>query len=105
MFLGMGIGFLFDRAVFGLLIGMGIGFLAMAIAKAKFEEAPAEEHLKLSMSGDILGSAITVLIGLGFILLGTFMMLGLEVPWRMLGGVFINTAWPLVPLDSCGQIS
>ncbi len=89
MFLGMGVGFLFDQVASGLFIGMGIGFLAMAVARARFGKAPAEEHLKLSMSGDILGSAITALIGLGFILWGVSMMLGLEIPWRMLGGVFI----------------
>lgn len=35
IFLGMGVGFLFDQLVAGIFLGMGAGFLAMAIFKNK----------------------------------------------------------------------
>ncbi len=36
MFIGMGLGFLFDKLVIGLFIGMGTGFIGMAIAYGVF---------------------------------------------------------------------
>ncbi|MDW8035326.1 MAG: hypothetical protein RMI85_02585 [Candidatus Korarchaeum sp.] len=98
MFLGMGIGFLFDNIAPGLFIGMGLGFLAMALAEILIKKsAPLEEEVseaeKISESGDkaieSLGTFILILLGLGFVLGGSSILLEFEIPWRVFGSVFM----------------
>lgn len=35
LFIGLGLGFLFDQIVAGVMLGLGLGFLAMALLKNK----------------------------------------------------------------------
>ncbi len=81
LFIGMGVGYLLGNTAAGLFMGMGVGFLAMAYLK------PREKGIDLRK--EPWGSAILALVGLGFILGGASLLLGLEIPWDKLGGVFL----------------
>ncbi len=81
MFIGMGIGYLLGNTAAGLFVGMGTGFLAMAYLK------PREKEIELRK--EPWGSVILAIVGLGFILGGVSLLLGLEIPWDKLGGVFL----------------
>jgi len=81
MFIGMGVGYLLGNTAAGLFIGMGVGFLAMAYLK------PREKEIDLRK--EPWGSVILALVGLGFIFGGASLLLGFEVPWDKLGGIFL----------------
>jgi hypothetical protein len=63
MFIGAGIGLLFDRVAVGGAIGMGIGFLLMAFIRSKTELL--EVKIPSTLSGYFL-----ILLGLAFIIGG-----------------------------------
>ncbi|MEM0017842.1 MAG: hypothetical protein QW576_05760 [Candidatus Korarchaeum sp.] len=94
MFLGMGIGILFDRVAPGLFVGMGLGFLAMAIADVLIKEPMSEESQPSKLESHfegvgIIGTFLLILLGIGFIFGGLSLILGIDIPWRVLGGAFI----------------
>lgn len=94
MFIGMGIGFFLDNIPPGLFVGMGLGFLAMAIADALIKEPISEESqpskLESHFEGSgIIGTFLLILLGMGFIFGGLSLILGIDIPWRALGGAFI----------------
>lgn len=94
MFLGMGIGFLFDNIPSGLFVGMGLGFLAMAAADALIKEPEGEEIQPSKLEsciegGGIIGTLLLILLGIGFISGGLSLLLGIDIPWKILGGGFI----------------
>ncbi|MEM4581244.1 MAG: hypothetical protein QW092_02620, partial [Candidatus Korarchaeum sp.] len=74
----------------GLFTGMGLGFLAMAVADALIKRSTEEEVPKAEdrVAGG-LGTLILILLGLGFILGGSSVLLGFEIPWKLLGSVFM----------------
>ncbi len=88
MFLGLGIGMLFDQAGAGIIIGMGIGFLVEGlIGGREFHPIIMIRHKR-----SITGSIISIIIGIGFIL-GGLALAGLivlpENIWRMFGAAVI----------------
>mgnify|MGYP001772641534 CR=1 FL=1 len=85
MFLGAGVGLIFDRPDVGGAIGMGLGFLAMAYVRARYRELRAEKTVTL---GKTIGSALLALNGLAFIAGGLGLLLEIEIPIRILGGIF-----------------
>ncbi len=92
MFLGMGVGYLLGDTAAGLFIGMGIGFMAMAYVRAKGQEYGEEAQIERDIStssGRIWGTAIMILVGIGFILGGLSLLLGWRIPWNKLGGIFL----------------
>ena len=89
MFLGMGSGILLDNVAPGLFIGMGLGFLAMAVADALIKRPPEEEISEAEDKIGGFGTLMLILLGLGFILGGSSVLLGFEIPWRLLGSVFM----------------
>jgi len=84
MFIGAGIGLLFERPDVGGAVGMGLGFLAMAYIRAKYREIRAEKSVTL---GKWRGSMLLVLIGLAFILGGLSLLFGIRIPFRYMGGL------------------
>ena len=105
MFLGMGIGFLFDKVAPGLFIGMGLGFFAMAVARALMREPVGEESKKDHPDeGGFIGTLILILIGVGFIFGGLSLIFGISIPWRILGGVFIMLLGLWFLLKALGKV-
>ncbi len=95
MFLGMGIGMFFDRAGEGTIIGMGAGFVALAFLP-KHEDSVREgsgiANIRRRLHTSFLGTTILVLIGLGFIIGGLYMLGIIQIPRTIciyLGGVFL----------------
>ena len=103
MFIGAGVGLLFGRPDVGGAIGMGLGFLAMAILRSRYAEVRAEET---AVIGRLEGSALLAIVGLIFLGGGLGMLLGLEIPWKVLGGLlgvavglaFLSAAFKLLRL-------
>ncbi|HDI86540.1 MAG TPA: hypothetical protein ENF83_03955 [Candidatus Korarchaeota archaeon] len=104
MFIGAGVGLLFGRPDVGGAIGMGLGFLAMAVLRSRYAEVRAEET---AVIGRREGSVLLAVIGLVFIGGGLSMLLGLKIPWEVLGGLlavavglaFLSAAFKLVRLE------
>ncbi|RDD52793.1 MAG: hypothetical protein BA066_07770 [Candidatus Korarchaeota archaeon NZ13-K] len=86
MFIGAGVGLLFDRPDVGGAIGMGLGFMAMAYIRAKYKELRPEESL---IVGRRPGSVLLALIGLLFIIGGIGLLLGVEISMRYVGGLML----------------
>lgn len=86
MFFGLGVGLLFGRPDVGVLVGLGAGFIAMALVKARGIVVRSETTLRI---GKFSGSIILILIGLGFLFGGVSLLLGIKVPWRLIGGVIM----------------
>jgi len=86
MFLGAGIGLIFDRPDVGGTIGMGLGFIVMAYVKAKGIRVKAGKSVAI---GSFTGSIIMSLIGLLFIVIGVSSLLGINIPWRIIGSLFM----------------
>ncbi len=83
MFVGMGVGMMFDHSGAGTLIGMGVGFMLSSMIRiSRFERKPL---FKVRITSPIMG-----LIGLFFIVLG-LRSLGLlylpEVSFSIIWGV------------------
>ncbi len=93
MFIGMGVGYMLGNTAGGLFVGMGIGFLVMAYIKMKRKSesrVPSGEAALDSFSGGkIWGPLALTVVGIGFILGGLSFLLGIEVPWEKIGGVFL----------------
>ena len=83
MFLGLGIGMMFDQAGAGIMIGMGLGFVAGTIIHME----PRSVVIKVPPMtvGVVMG-----ILGLIFILSGLALLFGLEIPWRIIGGLAIT---------------
>jgi len=86
MFIGAGIGLLFGRPDVGGAIGMGVGFLAMAFIKLKYGETEVKKEA-VSEIGNFMGTLIISMVGVMFILAGIVLLLGIEIPWRTVGGI------------------
>ncbi len=103
MFIGAGVGLLFGRPDVGGAIGMGLGFLAMAVLKGRYAEVRAE---RTAVIGPRAGSALLAAIGIAFIAGGVGLMLGISIPWEIMGGIlaiavglaFLAAAFRLVRL-------
>lgn len=96
MFLGIGVGLLLGEVAPGLFIGMGLGFLAMALAELLIKkQVPSEELADIEEAPEddktigAFGTFLLILLGLGFILGGSSLLLGFEIPWKVLGSVFM----------------
>ncbi len=82
MFLGLGIGMLFNRADAGILIGMGVGFIAAEIYKRVYtgEERVETEEAPYIRGTWILGLSLTkILLGALFIGLGLVLIISPEI--------------------------
>ncbi len=68
MFLGLGIGMLFDHAGSGIIIGMGVGFLLEGIVsgRGRVKSKTREVIYSLPHSHRVIGSVVLVVIGIGF---------------------------------------
>ena len=86
MFIGAGVGMLFGRPDAGGAIGMGLGFLAMAYLKMRgvVAEAGAGEPVRVS---PVAGAAALALVGGLFVVAGVALLLGLSLPWHIVGGL------------------
>ncbi len=76
MFLGMGVGLIFDQAGAGTLIGMGLGFIALALIPKKYKRGDVvyiETQSKL-------GQIVKIIIGLLFIIGGLHLAGVLTIP-------------------------
>lgn len=94
MFLGMGLGLLVERPDVGLFVGMGLGFIAMAFLRGGAEEKGAEAtprppSLPAGSSGGRFGAALLLGLGAIFLALGVVQLLGLAVPERVVGALFL----------------
>ena len=90
MFLGLGIGMLFDHAGAGVIIGMGVGFIVEALIDRVHVERRNSEHL--IQGRKVISSIILVLIGVGFILGGLHMAGLITIPkylWRNMGAFIL----------------
>ncbi len=87
MFIGMGIGMIFDRADVGTMIGLGAGFIALSLIPK--EEKGAEESGRtegvrgVSGIGRLIGSVVLALIGVGFIIGGLYMLGLISIPLEL----------------------
>ena len=83
MFIGAGIGMLFNETAAGGAIGMGIGFLIMAILRSrKIEEKPLELRLPKT-----LGDLIMVFLGLVMIAVGILVLYNPKLIFPYLPGI------------------
>jgi len=95
MFLGLGIGMLFDQAGAGIIIGMGIGFVLEALASkgvGTSETKKLGEKAGTPGHGDHIGPLIFVFMGIGFILGGLYMAGIITIPeivWEEVGAVIM----------------
>ncbi len=74
LFIGLGVGMLFDEAGAGVILGMGVGFILASIVRVR-----GEFSLRVPREA---GAASLTVVGVGFIVLGLW-MLGL-VTWASL---------------------
>jgi NhaP-type Na+/H+ or K+/H+ antiporter len=79
MFLGIGIGMVFNETGPGCLIGMGIGFIISSLIKDKDEKSDK------SISSQLW----RILLGLFFIFIGTSMLLNYEIMWKYIFPAFL----------------
>jgi len=91
MFLGMGLGLLVERPDVGLFVGMGLGFIVMALLRGGAEERGAEAVPRPPPlpAGGRLGAALLLGLGAIFLALGAVQLLGLAVPERVVGALFL----------------
>jgi len=91
MFLGMGLGLLVERPDVGLFVGMGLGFIAMAFLRGGAEEKGVEATLRPPPlpAGGRFGAAFLLGLGAIFLALGVVQLLGLAVPERVVGALFL----------------
>ncbi len=96
MFIGLGIGMLFDQAGAGIIIGMGVGFLVEGLLESvsteKKEVFEERRIVYAPKARSILGAVVLAVIGIGFIF-GGLSLAGLivipEYLWRSLGALVI----------------
>ncbi len=89
MFLGMGIGMLFDHTSAGTILGMGIGLLFVAFAPSTSFSRPARTGVRKIISS---GRLFLGVIGIGFILWGLEMLGIIVIPgtlWQHLGAFIL----------------
>jgi NhaP-type Na+/H+ or K+/H+ antiporter len=79
MFLGIGIGMVFNETGAGCLIGMGIGFIISSLIKDEDEKSDK------SISSQLW----RILLGLFFIFIGTSMLLNYEIMWKYIFPAFL----------------
>ena len=83
MFLGLGIGIMFDQAGAGIMIGMGLGFIAGTLIHIE----PGSVVLKIP---PVMVGATMGILGLVFLLSGLSLLIGLEIPWKIVGGLALS---------------
>lgn len=96
MFIGLGIGMIFDQAGAGIIIGMGVGFLLEGLLESvSTEKKEVFEERRVaygSRARNVLGAVVLAVIGIGFIF-GGLSLAGLivipEYLWRSLGALII----------------
>ena len=79
MFLGIGIGMIFDKAGAGCLIGMGIGFIISSLIKDKEEKSDKSTFSQFWR----------ILLGLFLIFLGVSMLIKYEIMWEYVFPAFL----------------
>ncbi len=96
MFIGMGIGMIFDAAGAGTIIGLGVGFLLIGLfgeEESSKEEGVSDSKLSRSVSKSrFLHSIPLIIIGLGFIIGGLTMAGFITIPeyvYKYLGALII----------------
>ena len=82
MFIGMGIGMIFDMAGAGTIIGMGVGFILMALYQTK-----NVEH-KITFPGDA-GRFFLLILGVIFIVIGVCIFACHTINYTYLGAIGI----------------
>ncbi len=87
MFIGMGIGMVFNSPGIGCLIGMGIGFIVMGLLMSGLLEFKTERRIEITIKSTIVLVAL-VLAGIFFIGIGISLLLNIEVLMRYIGGLF-----------------
>ncbi len=85
MFIGMGIGMLFNATGAGTIIGMGVGFLLMGIENLGKEEEmgsveASDKHVITRKEGRIVGVFASSIIGICFIIGGLSMIGVITIP-------------------------
>ncbi len=79
-----GIGMIFDRPDVGGVLGVGIGFLLLGIFKY-YVRVIKERTVTIK---PILGSALAVVSGIGFIVAGVALLLNYEILIRYIGAIW-----------------
>jgi len=90
MFLGAGVGLLVGHTGAGALIGMGLGFIVMALLRGGVEEKCAEAAPRPPpLSAGKWGAIPLLGLGVIFMAIGVMLLLGLAVPLRTMGALFL----------------
>ncbi|EHP89582.1 hypothetical protein [Methanotorris formicicus] len=76
MFLGMGIGMLFNNFMFGLFVGLGIGFIITSFIEKK-------KPLNINKNPKY----VKLLVGIFFLVIGIAELMGYEIPWRYMSSI------------------
>ena len=84
MFLGIGIGMIFNETGAGCLIGMGIGFIISSLIKDKNEKADEKSDEKPTSF-----QFWPIILGLFFIFLGVAIILNYEIMWSCVFPAFL----------------
>ncbi|WFO75160.1 hypothetical protein J4526_08815 [Desulfurococcaceae archaeon MEX13E-LK6-19] len=104
MFLGMGIGLIFDQAGAGTLIGMGLGFIALALIPKKYKRG---DVVYIEMQSK-LGQIAKIIIGLLFIIGGLYLAGLLTIPEfiaRNIGAFFLIAIGLLLIIKALFELS
>jgi uncharacterized membrane protein HdeD (DUF308 family) len=81
LFIGLGIGLLFNLAAVGALVGLGVGFIAMAVARSR--------DIQVTNKPSSVSVLITILLGVLFILAGIGTVYFPVLIWPYLGAAVL----------------
>ena len=87
MFLGMGIGMLFDRSGAGCLIGMGVGFVLMGLFMSGILKLKTTETIRITVKSTVILASL-VFTGVLFIGIGVGIIFNIEMLVRYMSGLF-----------------
>ena len=85
VFIGVGVGMIFERVDAGGALGFGAGLLAVAYLSLK-RETRVDGAL---LVGPMVAAAVLAVTGCLFIVVGVGIVLGLGAYWRVISGLFV----------------